>query len=348
MGTLDDGRCVTRWDLRAPSGAGLELMDLGATILSLQVPDRQGKLEDVVLGFDTPSEYLTSDFYFGAVIGRFANRIAGGALMIDGRRFALRRNEGCNTLHGGIIGFSRRLWEGERVETGGGLAVCFNLVSADGEEGFPGTVRVSVTYRWTNDSRLVVDYRASSDKPTPLNLTQHSYWNLAGADSKVDTLDHELMINGDKYLPIDRALLPTGEIDPVAATPFDFRDGKTIGKDIKARSEQIRLGCGFDHSWVINGSAMRVAAVLYDPRSGRRMTVTTDQPGLQFYSGNHLEGTVGKNGTRYRNHHGLALETQAFPDSPNRPNFPDAILRPERQFVSRTIFSFGADPIDQG
>lgn len=341
FGQLPDGRKVTRWHLENNSGAGLTIMDLGATILTLKVPDRNGKMDDVVFGFDSAAPYLTDSPYFGSVVGRFANRIAKGQFTLDGKTYTLATNNGPNHLHGGKVGFDKRIWAGEKVDTKEGPGVKFTLVSPDGEEGYPGEVTVSVTYVWTNDNRLIVDYGASSTKSTPFNVSQHSYWNLGGAGSAKTVLNHELRIDADRFLPVDSTLIPTGELASVEGTPFDFRKSKPIGRDISVVNEQLKFGGGFDHNWVLNGSGFRIAATLTDPANGRSMEISTSEPGLQFYSGNFLSGKVtGKDGNAYPYRSAIALETQHFPDSPNQTGFPDAILTPGEKYESRTMFAF--------
>ena len=339
--TLPDGRTTALWTMRNASGAGLTVMDLGATILTLDVPDRAGRLSDVVLGFDRAAPYLEHSSYFGAVVGRYANRIARGRFILDGRAHVLAINDPPNTLHGGDIGFDKRLWRSEEVRTADGPGVRFRLTSADGEEGYPGAVDVAVTYVWTEANALIVRYAATASSATPFNISQHTYWNLAGANGGT-ALNHELRISADAYTPVDDTLIPTGEITDVAETPFDFRIAKPIGRDIALDHEQLRYGKGFDHNWILRGSGLREAAWLHDPSSGRSLTVSTNQPGLQFYSGNFLDGrVVGKGGVAYPFRSAIALETQHFPDAPNRPNFPDTILRPGRPFESCTSFQFG-------
>lgn len=340
---LPDGRQVNRWTLRNASGAELTVMDLGATILTLRVPDRDGQLDDVVLGFDHAAPYLTDSPYFGAIVGRFANRIAQGRFTLDGRTYSLAINNAPNSLHGGEVGFDKRIWRGEEVATAEGPGVRFTLVSPDGEEGYPGEVTTSVTYVWTEANALIVDFRATTTAATPFNVAQHSYWNLAGANA-ASILDHELRIVADAYTPVDATLIPTGEIASVAGTPFDFRVAKPIGRDIGAANDQLRFAGGYDHNWVLNGTGLREAAWLRDPSSGRTLTITTDQPGIQFYSGNFLDGSItGKGGRSYPHQSALALETQHFPDSPNQAHFPDTILRPGELFQSRTVFQFGVE-----
>ncbi|MDG5488277.1 galactose mutarotase [Sphingomonas sp. BGYR3] len=343
MENLPDGRFVTKWELRNKSGAGLTIMDLGATILTLDVPDRDGKLADVNFGFDTAAPYLTDSPYFGAVVGRFANRIAKGRFTLDGKSYQLATNNAPNHLHGGEVGFDKSLWSGRRVDTADGPGVRFTLVSPDGDQGYPGQVTATVTYVWTDDNRLIVDYGAETTKATPFNISQHAYFNLAGVNAKT-VLDHTLKLNADRYLPTDPTAIPTGELAPVEGTPFDFRTAKPIGRDIGAKHPQIAIGKGYDHNWVLNGSGMREAAVLADPGSGRVLTISTNEPGIQFYSGNFLDGSVtGKGGNAYGFRSAVALETQHFPDSPNQPGFPDAILRPGKPYASRTIFAFSTE-----
>ena len=338
--TLPDGRKVHCWRLSSSDGAGLTVMDLGATILSLEVPDRDGALANVVLGYDRAETYLDDPHYLGAVIGRFANRIAGGHFTIDGTEHHLAVYDPPNALHGGVTGFDKRLWHGNARTTDDGESVCFTLVSEDGDQGYPGTLKASVRYTWTQDHRLLVDYTAATDAPTPFNPTQHSYWNLSGASSP-DVLDHLLTIAAGCYLPVDTNLIPTGEFASVSASPFDFREARPIGRDIEATHPQLEIGSGYDHCFVLDGSGFRQAATLADLASGRRMTVHTDMPGMQLYSGNFLGPVAnGRGEETFRRHSAVALETQFFPDSPNQPHFPDATLRPGERFASRTVHAF--------
>jgi aldose 1-epimerase len=344
FGELSSGQPITRWTLCNESGAGLTVMDLGATVLTLEVPDREGRLADVVLGFDTAAPYLEHSPYFGAVVGRYANRIANGRFTLDGTSHQLSQNDGANSLHGGLSGFDKRIWASEKTETGEGNGVKFTLVSGDGDGGFPGKITASATYVWTEDNRVVIDYDAVCDKPTPFSMTQHSYWNLGGVANVQSIVGHELWIDADYYLPVGKTLIPTGEIEDVSGTPFDFRTPKLLRRDIDFADDQLRHGDGYDHNMVLNGAGFRLAAKLKDPQSGRWMEVSTSEPGLQLYSGNFLEGkNAGKGGNHYPRRSGVALETQAFPDAPNQPRFPDATLRPGQRFKSRTVFAFGAD-----
>ncbi|WP_336965336.1 aldose epimerase family protein [Sphingobium aquiterrae] len=336
--TLPDGRTVHRWTIRNAGGAALTLLDLGAVIQRLEVPDRDGRLADVVLGFDRAAPYLDCP-YFGAVVGRFANRVAGARFTLDGVDYRLAANDGPNSLHGGAMGFDKRLWHGESVSTAQGEGVRFSLVSADGEEGYPGAVNLSATYVWTDDSQLIVEYAA---RATPFSVSQHSYFNLGGASGVADSvLGHELTIPAAHYLAVDRSLIPTGQPESVTGTPFDFRTAKAIGRDIAGDHPQLTIGGGYDHNWIADGEGLRIVARLHDPASGRVMEVCSDMPGLQVYTGNVLDGTQrGKGGVAYDRRCAVALETQFFPDSPNRPDFPSCILRPGEAFSSRTIFAF--------
>jgi len=342
--TLPDGQSVARWQITNASGAGLTVISLGAVIQKLVVPDREGRLADVVFGYDSASSYLTNPPYFGAVVGRFANRIARGKFTLNGKTYQLAVNNDVNALHGGIQGFDKHVWSGEAIKTKEGAGVRLSRVSMDGEEGYPGTVRISVSYIWTSTNTLIVDYDAKSDAPTPFNISQHSYFNLRGAGSNALATDHYLQLNADHYTPVDSSLIPTGELRSVAGTPFDFRIPKPIGRDIGRADEQLKFGGGYDHNFVLNGEGFRVAAVVDDPVSGRRMTVSTDQPGVQFYSSNFLDGSLnGKSAKHYPYRSGVVLETQHFPDSPNQPDFPSAILTPGQPFHSRTTFTFSTD-----
>jgi aldose 1-epimerase len=324
-------------------GLRVSVLSLGAIIQSVIVPDRDGELQDVVLGHDSPEEYLVNPAYLGAVVGRYANRIAGARFTLDGTEHRLTANDGANSLHGGRRGFDRALWSASRADGAEGEAVALALRSPDGDEGYPGTLDARVTYTLTGDDRLIVDYEASTDRATPVNLSQHTYWNLAGA-RRSDILGHELQIEAERFIPIDETLIPTGELRPVDGTPFDFRVPTAIGARIGAEDEQLRRGRGYDHNFVLSrsGSGLARAARLTEPLSGRSMEVWTTEPGLQFYSGNFLDGTIrGKEGRAYLARSGCCLETQHFPDSPNHPNFPSTILRPGMTWRSRTVFAFG-------
>lgn len=345
FGHAPGGEAVDQFILAAPRGVELRVMTYGAIILSLRVPDRRGTLGDVVLGHDHVHEYVRSASYFGAVVGRFGNRIARGRFLLDGREVQLVTNNGRNHLHGGGIGFDKVVWQAEPFARDGERGVVLAYRSPDGDQGYPGTLDAHVTYTLTDDADLIVDYRATTDRPTPVNLTQHTYFNLTGDVSR-DVLGHELMITATHYTPVDAELLPTGVIAPVAGTPFDFRRPTPIGASIGRDHEQLRHAGGYDHNFVLsrNNGGMSPAARLSDPLSGRVLDVSTTEPGLQFYSGNFLNGNArGKGGRPYTHRTGLCLETQHFPDSPNQPHFPETILRPGAEHRSRTRFAFGTD-----
>ena len=340
------GEEVSLFTLSNPRGMQVRIMEYGATILSIKAPDRDGRLEDVVLGFDSPADYLTSPRYFGAVVGRYANRIAQGRFTIDGRIFQLARNNGPNHLHGGTRGFDKVVWRGDPFERGGTSGVVLRYASAAGEEAYPGRLDASVTYTVTPDNELIVDYVATTDAPTHVNLTQHSFFNLAGAGAR-DVLDHELMLNASRYTPIDSTFIPTGELAPVVGTPFDFKTATRIGARITADHPQIHVGNGYNHNWVLDRTSdgLLLAARVGELTTGRTLEVLTTEPGIQFFTGNSLDGSaIGKGGRAYQKHYGFCLETQHYPDSPNQPHFPSTLLRPGQTYRTRTIFRFGVQP----
>jgi len=343
FGQLPDGRRVELFTLANAHGIEVRAMTYGAIITSIRTADRNGTQADIALGFDSLGGYLAGSPYFGAVVGRYANRIAGGRFTLDGVGYQLARNNGPNTLHGGARGFDKVLWSGEPFETGNTVGVTLRYDSPDGEEGYPGAVAVQVTYTLNEADELIVDYEASTTKATPINLSQHTYWNLHG-DGRGDILDHVLTLDASAFTPVDSTLIPTGQIAPVAGTPFDFRQPTVIGARIGESNEQLRFGRGYDHNWVIDQAspaALTHAARLEDPVSGRRIDISTTEPGVQFYSGNFLDGTIrAKGGHVYGHRTGLCLETQHFPDSPNHANFPSTILRPSEQYRSQTIIAF--------
>jgi aldose 1-epimerase len=342
FGKLSDGREVRQYTLTNSAGAVLQIIDYGATVTSLRVPDREGKIQDVVLGYDAVQGYVDGTAYLGAVVGRYGNRIGKGRFQLDGNEYRLTVNDGENHLHGGKIGFNKVLWEAQILND---TVLLLKYVSKDGEEGYPGTVTLKVTYTWTNragKNELRIDYEGTTDKPTILNPTHHSYFNLAGSFAQT-ILGHELLIESDNITPVDKGLIPTGQLVSVANTPMDFRTATAIGARISDPNEQMGYGHGYDHNWVLRNYHGQVskAAELYEPTSGRLMTVFTDQPGLQFYSGNFLDGTAkGKDGVAYRYRTGLCLEAQAFPDTPNKPQFPPVTLRPEKVYRQTTIYQF--------
>jgi aldose 1-epimerase len=341
FGTMPDGKTVERFTLTNANGLELKAISYGGIITSLRVPDREGQLDDIVLGFDNLDGYLKDHPFFGAIIGRYGNRIGKGQFTLAGKTYKLATNNGPNHLHGGVKGFDKVLWTVEPVA--GANALAFSRTSVDGEEGYPGNLRVRVTYTLTDKNELVVEYHATTDKATPVNLTQHSYFNLAG-QATGDILGHELMLNADRYTPVDDTLIPTGELAPVAGTPFDFRKSTAIGARIDNDDPQLKAGKGYDHNWVLarKGTGLQLAARVFEPKSGRTMAIATTEPGIQFYSGNFLDGTLtGKGGAVYKHRTGLCLETQHYPDSPNKPKFPTTILRPGAEYRTRTVFTFG-------
>ena len=345
FGTLEDGRQVNRYTLTNASGASVEVINLGAAILSLNLPDRDGELDDITLGFDNLQQYLTDSPYFGAIVGRYANRIKEGRFSLDGQSYSLAVNNGPNALHGGIVGFDRKLWEVEPFEDEEHAGLKMSMTSTDGEEGYPGTLKVTVTYTFGDDNKLRVDYSATTDKDTVINLSQHAYFNLNGHASG-SILDHELMLKADHFTPVDATLIPTGDITPVAGTPMDFTEPRRIGARINGDTEQLKFGLGYDHNWVLStegpAEQLELAASVYAADSGRTMSIYTDQPGIQFYSGNFLDGSfAGKEGAVYNHRNGFCLETQHFPDSPNEPAFPSTILRTGDTYQTSTVFTFG-------
>lgn len=340
LGTLPDGRLVPVFGLAGTDGAEVRVAAYGAAILSIRVPDRDGRLADVVLGYDDLEGYRRDRCYLGVVVGRYGNRIRGGRFTLDGTEARLETNNGPNHLHGGSDGFQRRLWSAERLSES---AVRLRLVSPDGDGGYPGRLAVTVTYTFGPDNALAVDYEAETDRPTHVNLTQHSYFNLSGGAA--DVLGHELTVDADAYTPVDETLVPTGERAPVEGTPFDFRRPTPIGARLRDAHEQLRIGHGYDHNFVLRGGgSLALAARLRDPSSGRVLDVSTTEPGLQVYSGNFLGGEpAGRGGRAYAPHDGLCLETQHFPDSPNRPEFPSTVVRQGVPYRSRTVFAFSTD-----
>ena len=344
---LTGGGSVTKgsddsYTLTNAGGMRVKVLTYGGIIQSIEVPDRQGRLGDVVLGFDSLDGYVKQSPYFGAIVGRYANRIAKGKFTLDGKPYTLAVNNGPNALHGGIKGFDKVTWTAEPFQRGDSNGVTLSYVSPNGEEGYPGTLRVTVRYTLTAANELVVDYDATTDRATPVNLSQHSYFNLSAGHS-ADILGHVLTIDASRYTPVDSTLIPTGALAPVAGTPFDFRSATAIGARIQAPDAQLKIAGGYDHNFVLDGGpGVRHAARVVDPTSGRTLDVLTDQPGLQFYSGNFLDGSIkGKGGATYGHRGGFCLETQYFPDSPNHPDFPSTILRPGSTYRTRTVFKFG-------
>lgn len=335
FGTLEDGRKATSYTLRNRAGMTAVLTDLGATLVSFEMPDSSGEVADVVLGFDDASGYESKgNQYFGCIAGRVANRLEGARFELDGARYALDTNDGPNTLHGGNVGFGQRLWN---AEVGEGAEVTFRYVSPAGEEGFPGTLSVAVSYSLSDEGELILQYEATTDAPTLCNLTSHSYFNLGGAGSG-SIGDHELKILGEGVTVADDSMIPTGEIMKVSGTAFDFRRPKPIGRDLPELITTAALG--YDHNYVLRGTGVRLAAELHDPKSGRTLAIHTDQPGLQLYTGNHLYGQTGKGGVTYEERSACCLETQAYPAAPSHGHFPSIVLRPGETYTQTTRHRF--------
>ncbi|WP_144980540.1 aldose epimerase family protein [Halomonas sp. C22] len=352
FGHLPDGREVDVYRLTNSNGIELQVTNYGGIILSLKTPNMAGDFDDIALGFDSLEAYLSDAYrqanpYFGAIIGRYGNRIANGQFSLNGDQYTLASNDGNNHLHGGQQGFDKVLWQAEPFENDEGTGLVLRYISEDGEEGYPGRLETEVIYTLTDDNELVVDYRAVTDKATPVNLTQHSYFNLKGEGS--DTiLDHQLMINAAEFTPINDRLIPTGELRSVDGTPFDFTQATPMGERIEQDNEQLAFGGGYDHNFVLardsaGAEELVVAAKVWEPQSGRMVEILTTEPGIQFYSGNFLAGDLtGKQGQAYQHRSGFALETQHYPDSPNQDAFPSTILAPGDTYRSRTVYRFSA------
>ncbi|MCD4747144.1 MAG: galactose mutarotase [Bacteroidales bacterium] len=330
-----DGKNVYLYTLTNSNGLIAKITNYGAIVTSLIVPDKQGNFDDIVLGYDNLEDYIKDSPYFGAIVGRYGNRIAKGKFILDDKEYTLAVNNGNNHLHGGIKGFDKVVWDAEEIDNKEGVGLKLKYISKDGEEGYPGNLEVTVTYTLTNNNELKISYEAVTDKPTPVNITHHSYFNLAGA-GKEDILNHELMIDADKYTVVDKELIPTAELRDVKDTPMDFTSPESIGSRIAA------VEGGYDHNYVLNnnGKFAKVVEVI-EPQSGRLMEVYTSEPGIQFYSGNFLDGSnIGKNGKKYNKYYGFCLETQHFPDSPNQPSFPSTILKPGEKYGYTTVYKF--------
>ena len=350
FGTLSDGGAgasktdMALYTLVNAQGMRATITNYGGIVVSLTAPDRDGTFADVVLGFDTLAEYVAHSPYFGCLVGRFGNRIANGKFTLGGVEYVLAQNDGQNHLHGGIKGFDKQVWTARALETADGPALVLAYVSSDGEEGYPGTLSVTVIYTLTDDNALKIDYAATTDKPTVVNLTNHSYFNLsAGATETI--LDHELLLNADAFTPVDGTLIPTGELRPVAGTVMDFRTATPIGARINADDAQLKFGGGYDHNWIVNGEpgVLRLAARVYEPASGRVMEVHTTEPAIQFYAGNMMPPALpGKDGRVYVRRGGFCLETQHYPDSPNKPEFPSTTLEPGQTYQTTTVYKFSA------
>ena len=336
FGRTTDGQAVTAYILQARNGMTVEVLDYGAVVRTLCVPDTNGRLIDVALGYDDIAGYEGDRSYLGAVIGRYANRIGAGTFRLDGKTYQLATNDGPNHLHGGNRGFNKVLWRAQPFEDNETVGIALTHTSPDGDEGYPGSLDVEIKYSVSHSGAFSVEYRATADRPTPVNLTQHSYFNLEG-EGAADILSHEIMIDAGSFSEIDSSLIPTGKLIPVEGTPFDFRKARPIGARIDDGGEQLGRAGGYDHNYVLE---QRFAARVFAPASGIAMEVFTTEPGIQFYSGNFLDGLVGKKGHRYGRRSGFCLETQHFPDSPNHPEFPSTILRPGNLFQSRTAYHF--------
>src|SRR6266480_1641524 len=338
-----DGKPVELYTLTNRKGAEAKITTYGATVVSLKVPDRNGKSDDIVLGFDNIDGYLQGTSFFGATIGRYGNRIAKGRFTLNGVEYKLATNNEPNHLHGGNKGFDKVIWNAKPFNVKGGAGLALNYLSHDGEEGYPGNLSVTVSYTLTDNNELKISYAATTDKDTVVNLTHHSYFNLAGQGSG-DVLNHQLMINADRFTPTDAGSIPTGELRSVKGTPFDFTQPTKIGARINQDDEQLKLGKGYDHNYVLNGKTgtMRKAAQVFESTSGRTMEVWTTEPGVQLYTGNFLDGAKGKSGKVYQFRNGFCLETQHFPDSPNKPSFPTTVLRKGITLRTQTIYKFSA------
>ena len=342
-GKMPDGSAVELYTLTNAKGMQAGIITYGGTVVSLTAPDRNGKYADVVLGMDDLAGYMKTTAFFGAIIGRYGNRIGHAQFSLDGRVYKLPANDGPNTLHGGPAGFDKRVWSAVPGTSADGQTLELTYISQEGEAGFPGTLTSKVVYTLTAKNELKIDYTATTDKPTVVNLTNHSYFNLAGA-GEGDILTHEVMIDAASFTPVDSTLIPTGELRPVAGTPFDFTKPTAVGARIEANDEQIKFGKGYDHNWVLNKGAggLTKAAEVHETRSGRVMEVWTTEPGLQFYTGNFLDGTLQGKGKTYVRRGALCMETQHYPDSPNQPSFPSTELKPGATYHTTTVYRFSA------
>ncbi len=345
-GTTRDGKAVDEYTLTNAKGMVIKIITLGGIITAVHAPDRSGKLADVVLGCNNVADYETKSSYFGALIGRYGNRIGKGSFTLEGKPYSLAVNDGPNSLHGGLKGFDKQVWAAKEVKSDTGVGLELSYLSPDGEEGYPGNLSVTVTYTLTDDNAIQINYSASTDQATVLNLTNHSYFNLSGSGS--GTIYHHIVqINADRYTPVNNALIPTGELAPVAGTPFDFRSPKVINGGLRSSHQQMVYGRGYDHNFVLNrrsSSGLEMAARVYDPTTGRALEVWTTEPAIQFYTGNFLDGTVvGSSGALIRQGDALCLETQHYPDSPNQSNFPTTTLNPGDTYQTTTVYKFMTD-----
>jgi len=341
FGKLADGTLVDLYTLTNKNGLQAQITNYGGALVALKIPDRRGHLGDIVLGYDEPTGYVQDSSFIGALIGRYANRIARGKFSLAGVEYQLAQNNGVNHLHGGPRGFYKVVWQARELRSADGVALQLSYFSKDGEEGYPGGLSVTVTYILTDANELRIEYAATTDKETIVNLTSHSYFNLAGAGAG-SILQHVLRINADRFTPVDETQIPTGELKKVKGTPFDFTRPTAIGSRINQDDEQLRLGKGYDHNFVLNerGKELLLAAEVYEPVSGRAMQMWTTEPGVQFYSGNFLDNVRGKEGKVYHQRDGFCLEAQHFPDSPNRPSFPSSVLKPNERYTQTTVYKF--------
>ena len=341
-GVLDDGTIIKQYIFENDNQMKVKIINYGAIVVSIEVPDKYGKINDVVLGYDSIEGYVQDPSYFGAIVGRIGNRIAKGKFSLDGQDYTLAINNNENHLHGGIKGFNKRVWSPEIIKLNDAPALKLTYVSSDGEEGYPGNLTLEVTYSISSENELIIDYLGKTDKATILNPTNHSYFNLCG-EGNGDILDHILKINADYFTPVDEGLIPLGNHKSVLGTPMDFLSPKKIGDRINNNDDQLKVGLGYDHNWVFNDwdGTLKLGVSLFDPQSGRLMEVLTTEPGVQFYSGNFLDGTnIGKNQKAYQYRSALCLETDHFPDSQNNPNFPSVVLRPGEEYKQKTIYKF--------
>ncbi|MEW6127767.1 MAG: aldose epimerase family protein [Acidobacteriota bacterium] len=344
FGKTNSGEPVEIYTLTNTSGMEVKITNYGGIVVALKAPDRNGKMDDIVLGFDSLDGYLKGHPYFGCIAGRYANRIAKGHFKLDGKAYQLTLNNGAHHLHGGVEGFDKRVWNAREVKAKNGSALELSYVSKDGDQGYPGNLSVKVVYTLTNANELKVDYTATTDKATVVNLTNHAYFNLAGQGNG-DILNHQLQINANRFTPTDETAIPTGVLQSVKGTPFDFTKPQAIGARINQNDEQIKFGKGYDHNFVLNGKmgVLRQAAIVQEPTSGRVLEIWTTEPGIQFYTGNYLDGTLtGKGGKVYQHRYGFCLETQHFPDSPNQAKFPSTVLRPGGLYRTTTVMKFSA------
>jgi aldose 1-epimerase len=338
-----EGKKVDIYTLKNANQVEIKITNYGGIVTSIRLPDRNGQFDDVVLGYDNLQDYIDNNPYFGCIVGRYGNRIGNARFTLGGEEYTLNKNDGENSLHGGIKGFDKVLWDAEPVIGEGGQSLKLTYLSKDGEEGFPGNLSATVTYTLTDDNSFIIDYLATTDQPTIVNLTNHTYWNLSGEGSG-DILKHELMLNADSFTPVDQGLIPTGEIRSIQNTPMDFTKPTAIGDRIDSDDEQLKFGKGYDHNWVLNSNQsdeLKLAATVYESVAGRFMEILTTEPGIQFYSGNFLDGSItGKSGKAYGFRNGFCLETQHFPDSPNKPEFPSVALSPGEIYKTRTVYKF--------